>query len=421
MIEFKFNQKRFADLSASNIQPVDAQTLRTTRDILDDVARRGDAAVLDYAQRFGDVTTREVPLVSREACQRALEQLPTHDRHVLERTAQRIGAFAQAQRDCIRDCRVNIAGGCAGHEWIPVDVAGCYAPGGRYPLPSSVLMTVVTAKVAGVREVILASPKPTTHTLAAAAIAGADSVLALGGAHAIGTLAFGHCGVSRCDMIVGPGNRFVTAAKYLVSASTGIDMLAGPSELVVIADNSADPRTVAADLLAQAEHDIDARVTLIALDAALIERVETEVCAQLVNLPTARVAIESLKHASVYLATDIDQAVAISDSVAPEHLQLQIRDAARVAKLIRHAGAVFIGSRAAEVLGDYGVGPNHTLPTGGSARYRAGLSVFTFLRARTFIEGQFGSSSDEVLRDIASLARMESLEAHARAVEIRRS
>jgi len=421
MTDFKLNRRRFQDLRISDVQPIDSDTLRIARGILDDVSRNGDESVIAYARRFGELSANDTPLISRERCRRALEELPRSDREVLERTANRIRSFAKAQRDCVRNCDVEINGGRAGHEWVPVDVAGCYAPGGRYPLPSSVLMTVLTAKVAGVREVILASPKPTKHTLAAAAIAEADAVLALGGAHAIGAMAYGLCGVPRGDMIVGPGNRFVTAAKYVVSAATGIDMLTGPSEILVIADDSADPGTIAGDLLAQAEHDVDARVTLIVLNEAMIEQVEREVRSQLVGLSTAEVAIESLKHASVYVADNIDQAVAISDVIAPEHLQLQVRDARCVSKRLRHAGAVFIGSRAAEVFGDYGAGPNHTLPTGGSARYRAGLSVFTFLRARTFIEGAFDDECAYLIQDVAALARMEYLEAHARAAEIRRS
>lgn len=421
MTAFSFQRADTRSITRVVAQPVDEETLKVAKDMLASISCRGDQAVLELAARFGELRTDGSCLISRDECDRARVSLSTEDRSVLERAASRIRAFAQAQRSCVRDCNIEIEGGRAGHEWIPVDAAGCYAPGGRYPLPSSVLMTAVTARVAGVRTVVVASPKPTVHTLAAAAIADADFVLALGGVQAIGAMAYGLCGVPRCDMIVGPGNRFVTAAKHIVSAHTGIDMLAGPSELLIIADRSASPSIVAADLIAQAEHDSDAIVTLVTTDAELVKEVERIVSEQLRDLPTAAVARSSLANAKAYVVCDINEAITISDALAPEHLELQVRDANSVASRIRHAGAIFIGSGAAEVLGDYGAGPNHTLPTGSSARYRAGLSVFSFLRARTFIEGDFGASADQLMRDVASLARMESLEGHARAAEVRRS
>jgi len=255
-------------------------------------------------------------------------------------------------------------------------------------------------------------------TLAAASIAGADGVLAVGGAQAIAALAFGAGPVPACDAVVGPGNRWVTAAKQLVAGRVAIDMLAGPSELTVLADGTADPEVVAADLLAQAEHDPDARVTLVSLDADLVDRVQAAVDRQLENLSTKETAAASMAHAKAVVVANIDDAIRACDVLAPEHLELQLAEAAAIAPRLRHYGALFVGAGAAEVLGDYGAGPNHVLPTGGTARTTGGLSVLTFLRLRTQMQLDRGDA--RLLDDAARLARHEGLEAHARAAEIRR-
>jgi phosphoribosyl-ATP pyrophosphohydrolase/phosphoribosyl-AMP cyclohydrolase/histidinol dehydrogenase len=276
-------------------------------------------------------------------------------------------------------------------------------------------MTAVTARVAGVEKVWVASPRPTDATLAAAAIAGADGLLAAGGAQAIAALAQGCCGVPRCDVIVGPGNRWVTAAKYLVSDRVGIDMLAGPSELLVLADDSADPALVAADLLAQAEHDDDAVPMLVTTAASLPDMVEARIQEQLRSLPTRETASAALSNGFAAVVGAMDDAIAVCDQLAPEHLEVMTRNAELVAARIAHAGAVFVGSNSAEVLGDYGAGPNHVLPTGGTARFRAGLSVFTFLRPRTWLRIDSHAQSGPLREDATVVARMELLEGHARA------
>jgi len=279
-------------------------------------------------------------------------------------------------------------------------------------------MTAVTARVAGVRDVWVASPKPRRFVLAAAAVAGADAVLTAGGAHAIAALAYGAGPVPACDIIVGPGNRFVTAAKQLVSGAVGIDMLAGPSELVVFADASAEARLVAADLLAQAEHDPEAVPILVTLDPQLPERVEAELHRQLADLPTAAVARAALGNGGVVTVATVAEGLATCDAIAPEHLQLVLENAAVVAPRLAHYGALFIGAGAGEVLGDYGAGPNHVLPTGGTARWSGGLSVLTFLRLRTWLRVD-GKAADALMEDAAWLGRAEGLEAHARAAERR--
>jgi len=398
---------------------VDAGALAVARAVLDDLGARGDAAALEHARRLGDLRAGEPFCYSPEALARARDRLPATERALLERTAERIRAFALAQRACLSDLTVAIPGGVAGHTLIPVRSAGCYAPGGRFPLPSSVLMTAVTARAAGVTEVWVASPRPTDITLAAASVAGADGLLAIGGAQAVGALSLGLLGAPACDMIVGPGNRWVTAAKQLVSSDTGIDMLAGPSELLVLAHETGESGLIAADLIAQAEHDEDAVPMLVTTSDALRREVERELAAQLRDLPTAPTARGALQRGFALLAEDLEQAIAVCNAVGPEHLEIMSPQAERIAERIDHAGAVFVGSMCAEVLGDYGAGPNHVLPTGGTARFRAGLSVFTFLRARTWMRVDDPLGAKSVLEDARDLARLENLEGHARSADAR--
>ena len=399
--------------------PVDSDTLVRAEEIVEVVRAEGERALRTYAERFGDRQPGEPLVLGPDELAAAADRLPADQRGLLERTADRIRAFAGAQRASLADVDVEVPGGRAGHRVAPVVRAGCYAPGGRFPLPSSVLMTAVTARAAGVSEVWVASPRPNDVTLAAAAVAGADALLAVGGAQAIAALAFGAGAVPACDVVVGPGNRWVTAAKKLVAGHVGIDMLAGPSELVVLADGSADPATVAADLLAQAEHDPDALPVLVATDEGLVDRVESELALQLAELPTRATAEPALGNGFAVLAETLDDAIEICDRLAPEHLQVLAVDADEIWPRLDHWGGLFVGDASAEVFGDYGVGPNHTLPTGGVARFKGGLSVFDFLRIRTWLRLDEGPEVVAVARDAATLARLEGLEGHARAAERR--
>lgn len=409
-------------------RPFDDETLRAARAIVEEVREEGEAALLRHARRLGDLGDgdRAPYLLGPEALRAAFAALPEEERQVLARTAERIRHFAAAQRQALAAPEVALPGGAAGHELLPVERAGCYAPGGRFPLPSSVLMTAVPARVAGVREVYVASPRPAPVTLAAAHVAGADGLLRIGGAQAIAALAHGAGPLPACDVVVGPGNRFVTAAKLCVAGQAGIDMLAGPSELLVLADGSAAPDLVAADLLAQAEHDPDALPVLVTLDEELLARVEQELAAQLAALPTAtaKIARSALAGGYAVVARDLEEAAAVANLIAPEHLELMVRpediEIEALRARLRHAGALFLGSGAAEVLGDYGAGPNHVLPTGGTARFAAGLSVFTFLRVRTWLRVDDPAAAAQLCDDAARLARLEGLEAHARAAEKRR-
>jgi phosphoribosyl-ATP pyrophosphohydrolase/phosphoribosyl-AMP cyclohydrolase/histidinol dehydrogenase len=414
---------RSEELRERSFRAVDHRTVAAARVILDDIDARGDAAVLEHARRLGDLREGEPFAYTPESLAQARDRLPVDQLRLLERTADRIRSFARAQRACLTDLALPIPGGRAGHTFIPVGSAGCYAPGGRFPLPSSVLMTAITARAAGVQRVWVASPKPTEVTLAAASVAGADGLLAIGGVQAIGALARGLLGAPKggCDVIVGPGNRWVTAAKFLVSGEVGIDMLAGPSELLVLADETAEPALIAADLLAQAEHDDDAVPMLVTTDPTLPPRVDAELRRQLATLPTAPTASASIRNGFTLVAASLDEAIELVDRVAPEHLEVMTTNAREVSNRIANAGAVFIGSRSAEVLGDYGAGPNHVLPTGGTARFRAGLSVLSFLRARTWLEVQNPTAARPLTQDAADLARLERLEGHARSAQARAS
>jgi histidinol dehydrogenase len=409
-----------AEALARAPRPFDPEAEIAAREIVDDVAERGEAAVIEHAERLEDLPPGGAPYRDREALDRALLAVAAPDRALLARVAERVTRFAAAQRRALSDVDVPIPGGRAGHTVTPVRTAGCYAPGGRYPLPSSVVMTAATARAAGVAEVWVASPNPTEMTLAAAAVAGADGLLAVGGAQAFAALAFGCGPVPACDVVVGPGNRFVTAAKLAVSRRARIDLLAGPSELLVVADERANPEIVAADLLAQAEHDPSAVPMLVAIGPALVERVNAVLTRRLARLPTATVARAALRNGFAVVAANLDAALELASRLAPEHLELAVADPRAAAVRCGDCGGLFVGALSAEVLGDYGAGPNHTLPTGGTARSRGGLSVLDFLKVRTWMALDDPVAAAGLLADAERLAEIEGLSGHADAARLRR-
>ena len=407
------------DVPPARVALPEAETRREAQRIVDDVRLRGEAALREHAARLGDVGPRDRLVWDPSSLADALGRLPRAQREVLERTAARIRTFAEAQRAALANVTIAIPGGRAGHTVAPIERAGCYAPGGRFPLPSSVLMTAVTARAAGVGSVWVASPRPAPVTLAAAAVAGVDGLVAAGGPHAVAALAFGAGPVPRCDLIAGPGNRWVTAAKQIVAGHVGVDLVAGPSELVVLADADGDPETIAADLLAQAEHDPDAVPLLVTTSAGLAGAVEQALERRLASLATAPTASQALRNGGAVVVASLEAAADVCNRLAPEHLQVMAREPDRVVPLLRHYGALFLGRHAAEVLGDYGAGPNHVLPTGGAARFSGGLSVFTFLRVRTWLEVSDPCAARGLVEDAAALGRMEGLDGHAAAAERR--
>jgi len=410
------------DVSGMVFDPVDGVAREQAAAILKEVKDKGLPGLVEVAVRLRDIASSDAKLFyDKSDLAAAYEALDAEAQGVLQRTAARIKTFALAQRAALTDTTVDIPGGQAGHFVAPVAVAGCYAPGGRYPLPSSVLMTAVTARAAGVQTVWVASPRPAPATLAAAHVAEADGLLVVGGAQAIGALAYGVGPIPPCDVIVGPGNKWVTAAKSIISGVCGIDMLAGPSEVLVIADSTCNPSTVAADLLAQAEHDTEARPILVCTDIAIANDVNKCLQDRLKDLSTRDTAIEAVKKGFACVCPDIATAIRVSDVVGPEHLEVHTEDPMGVSKQCSSYGAVFVGGVSAEVLGDYGAGPNHVLPTSGTARYTGGLSVFTFMRIRTWMHITQGDQEDcqGMIRDCVKLARIEGLEGHAQAAECR--
>lgn len=392
-------------------QAVDPSALRDAASIVEDIRHGGEDAIRKYAARFDGTGPSDRLLFGPADLETAFQQLPDQTRRLVERTASRIGEFAMAQLTTLGDLSVAVPGGRAGHTLRPVACVGAYAPGGRYPLPSTVLMTVIPAKVAGVPQVWLASPRPIGVTLAAAHIAGASGVVSLGGAQAIAALAFGSIS-PRCDLIVGPGNKWVTAAKKYLFGEVGIDGLAGPSEILVVADDQCDPNLVARDLVAQAEHDPEALPMLVAMSAGFVDRVESEIVSQLRDLPTASIARASLDSGMAVVVSDMDAAATISNAVAPEHLAIHATGVNGRYAMFTAYGSMFIGAQTAEAHADYGVGPNHVLPTNGSARFASGLSVSTFLRTQTWLQL---SDSYQIAEEVADFARLEGLEGHARA------
>jgi histidinol dehydrogenase len=378
------------------------------RPILEAVRTRRDAAVAEYAQRFGDPRPRRVEHAEVEA---AYNACAPELREALAGAAARIERFARRQREAFADVAVREGDLELGHRLVPLERAGIYVPAGRHPLPSSLLMGSVPAAVAGVRERIVCTPRAGREVLAAAYVAGVHSVFEVGGAQAIAALAYGTQSIPRVDVIVGPGNAYVTAAKRAIYGECGIDALAGPSEVAIVASSDADADLVAADLLAQAEHDDDARALLITDDRAFALAVSERVDARLARLSTHETARQSLAKHGGYVLLSLEDAPAFCDRLAPEHLSLQGERAQVLAAECSVYGTLFIGSGAAEVFGDYGSGPNHVLPTAGAARFSSGLSVMHFLTIRTF-ERAVGKADRRIANDAAILAEAEGLFAH---------
>jgi phosphoribosyl-ATP pyrophosphohydrolase/phosphoribosyl-AMP cyclohydrolase/histidinol dehydrogenase len=382
--------------------------------ILEAVRRDGDAALARYAAGFGDPAPRRIERAELDA---ALERIPAAIRRALEGARERIERFARAQREALRDFTYESDGMRLSQRVLPLQSVGAYVPAGRFPLPSTALMTIVPAVVAGVERIAVCTPRATDATLAACTIAGATEVYELGGAQAIAALAFGTNLVARVDKIVGPGNAYVTEAKRLVAGVCGIDLLAGPSEVAVVAGDDADPALVAASLIAEAEHDVDARAFLITDAPAFVDTVEAELDRRLDGLETTAIARAALARSGAVVCTSMEACIAAANTLAVEHLELHGKRASAGAADFHSYGALFVELAAA--FGDYGTGPNHTLPTGGAARYSSGLSVYDYLLVRPQLRPA-GGPSDALVDDCAELALTEALPGHFAALRARR-
>ncbi len=392
-------------------------------EIIAEVRQRGDAALLDYTQRFDRLhLTPEQLRIPQQQLDAAVEDCDPETIQALELAAERIADYHRRQKPEDMDYR-DEAGVRLGHRWTAVEAAGLYVPGGTAAYPSSVLMNALPAKVAGVERLVMVVPTPdgvvVPLVLAAAKLAGVTEVYRVGGAQAVAALAFGTATIAKVDKIVGPGNAYVAAAKRQVFGTVGIDMIAGPSEILVVADADNRPDFIAADLLSQAEHDTAAQSILITDDAGFADAVEAEVAKQLQALPRTAIARESWDaHGAVITVASLDDSLPLIDRIAPEHLELAVADPDALAARVRNAGAIFLGRYTPEAIGDYLAGPNHVLPTARSARFSSGLSVLDFMKRSSLI-----SCDAEALARIGPaavrLAQAEGLEAHAQSVALR--
>lgn len=393
------------------------------RTIIHDVATRGNEALFEYTKKFDGVSlSDETVEVAEDEMNDALAALSPADRRVLETAAERIGAFHRKQ---LTDSwsYTDEDGVELGQVIRPLKKVGIYTPGGRAPYPSTVLMAAVPAQVAGVDEIILVTPPPdgtiNQLILAAARIAGVTRVFKVGGAQAIAALAFGTASIPRVDKIVGPGNIYVATAKMMVYGHVGIDMVAGPSEIVVIADGSAKPEIVAADLLSQAEHDEMASAMLLTPDGRLAREVANGVFEQLQSMTRKAIAEKAVKdHGIIIVTKDLGEAVDIANRIAPEHLELMVKNPDELLGKVESAGAVFLGCSTPEAVGDYIAGPNHILPTGGTARFSSPLGIYDFIK-RTSIISFSQESLTRYGHDVERFAQLEGFEAHGRSVAIR--
>lgn len=402
----------------------DAQIERVVSEIIADVRARGDAAVLEYSRRFDGVQAESMAEleISQAQCQAALEGLPEEQRQALMKAAERIRSYHEHQKS--EGWHYEEADGTVlGVKISPMDRVGLYVPGGKAAYPSSVLMNAVPAKVAGVQEVVMVTPTPGGEhnplVLAAAAVAGVDRVLSIGGAQAVAALAYGTETIAQVDKIVGPGNAYVAEAKRRVFGVVGIDMIAGPSEILIICDGKTPADWIAMDLFSQAEHDELAQAILLCPDAAYLDEVEASIQRQLPNMSRREIIATSLANrGALILVKDLDEACEIANYVAAEHLEISVADAQPLVDKIRHAGAIFIGPYSSEALGDYCAGPNHVLPTSRTARFSSPLGVYDFQKRSSLIRvSQAGAAT---LGPIASsLAYGEGLQAHARSAEYR--
>ncbi len=397
------------------------ESLQNVEDIIEDIKKNGDKSIIHYSKTFndGDFSSGEDFIVSKEEIKKAYEMTDDKTINALEKCIENVRDFAQEQLSCLKNLDMKKNNSLLGHRVIPLERVLCYVPGGNYPLPSSAVMTCTPAKVAGVREVIITSPRIKPQTIVAAKMSGADKIYKLGGVQAIGAFAYGSESIKPVDKIVGPGNKYVTYAKKYVYGKCSIDFLAGPSEVLIVADNNQNPELVSADILAQCEHDRDARGYLICFSKDFAQKVADCAQKQLQTLKTGNIAQISFEKSTAVIVNDIEEAVKISNLRAPEHLELMFDGAWEKSKDFTNYGSLFIGSCCAEVFGDYCSGTNHVLPTNSAARYTGGLSVFDFVKIQTY--QMLSKEYSKELSILASqMAQQEGLMGHKLASDLRR-
>jgi len=409
---------KYCDLCEEFYKYQEFEGIESVSEIIRYVKTHGDDAVRKYSRQFGDGEIQNLELSSEEI-EEACAKIPEDIKNCIEYAVKNVQKFAQTQLSALKETEIQINGTTLGHKIIPLERIGAYVPGGNYPLPSSAIMGVVPAKVAGVKEVMVCSPKIQPVTIAACKIAGADRIFRIGGVQAVAAMAYGTESVPDVNKIVGPGNKYVTTAKKEIYGICGIDFLAGPSEVMIIADETADPDFIAADMLAQVEHDVDARAYLVTTSEELAQQVVLKTEEFLKNLETADIAAKSIRESYVILVDNIDQAVEISDKKAPEHLEICYRNARQDIDRYNNYGSLFIGNYSAEVFGDYCSGTNHTLPTNGVAKYSGGLSVFDFVKIQTYQEISESAARGDLSKIASKFASVEGLFAHKLSADLR--
>ena len=400
---------------------IEFEALNDVAKIIEDIKLRKDSALIEYCKRFndGDFQNSDDFLVSENEIEEAYKKTDKKTIETIKIAQKNVFEFAKKQFDCIKELEIKMGDSILGHKIVPINSVLCYVPGGNYPLPSSCIMTVTPAKVAGVKNIYLTSPRIKPQTIVAAHISGADRIYKLGGAQAVSAFAYGTESINPVDKIAGPGNKYVTFAKKYVYGKCDIDFLAGPSEVLIVADDTANPKLISADMLAQAEHDKDARAYLITTSKKLAEDVEKSARAQLSNLETKEIAEIAFQKSVCVVVEHISEAVEIANLRAPEHLELMFKGAEDKAFEFKNYGSLFIGQNCAEVFGDYCSGTNHVLPTNKASRYTGGLSVFDFIKILTY--QNIDKKTAKTLAETASnLAEAEGLFAHKLASDLRK-
>lgn len=409
---------KYKNLNNEFFKKIEFEAIGSVEEIVKDVRVNGDEAVRKYSKQFDGVQS-ETFLISQEEIKKAYLQVDIQTIKAIQKSIQNVKKFSENQLKCLKPLKTKIDKNELGHKIIPLDIVGCYIPGGNYPLLSSAVMTITPAKIAGVKEVIACSPKIRPETIVACDLAGADKIYNIGGVQAIAAMAYGTQSVSKVNKIVGPGNKYVTAAKKYVYGVVGIDFLAGPSEVMIIADETANPEFVSADMLAQCEHDLDARAFLLCMSEDFANKVEACAKKQLENLDTKEIAAKAFEKSFAIIVENLEQAIELSNKKAPEHLEICFKNAQKHINKFTNYGSLFIGNYSAEVYGDYCSGTNHVLPTNEVSKYSGGLSVFDFIKIQTY--QVISPKGNCIISPFASqLAEKEGLQAHKLAADVRK-
>lgn len=407
----------YENLNSEFFSKIEFEAISTVEEIAKDVRANGDSALRKYTQQF-DGEDLDTFLISQEEIKNAYSQVDAETIKAIKKSIQNVKKFSEKQLKCLKSLKTKIDANELGHKIIPLESVGCYIPGGNYPLLSSAVMTIVPAKVAGVKKVVACSPKIRPETIVVCDLAGADKIYRVGGVQAIAGMAYGTQTIPKVNKIVGPGNKYVTAAKKYVYGEVGIDFLAGPSEVMIIADETAKAEFVAADMLAQCEHDLDARAFLVTTNEKFAQKVSEVAKEQLNELETREIAAKSFEKSFAVIVKSLDDAIELANKKAPEHLEICYKNAKRDIDKFKNYGSLFVGNYSAEVYGDYCSGTNHVLPTNEVSKYSGGLSVFDFVKIQTYqIISQKGN---KIISPVASqLADKEGLKAHKLAADVR--